>query len=122
MNAAPAATTTMKATDVEDLLSLGIPFQQNGVVYKKGDKPKKRKMLSEGEEASIIHDNLDSNVTGGNNLESSQDGGTQIEMDQAKLLETRATASLGSACDTAVITPSNSMEEVETNITSSDSN
>ena len=108
-NSAPAATTTttIKATNVQDLLSLGIPFQQNGVVYKKGDKAKKRKLLSD--KAASIYDKPNSYE------------GTQIEIEnQAKLRSMDTAQTLGSACDTAVITPNNSMEEVETNTTSCD--
>ncbi len=103
--AAPAAATT-KLTDVEDLLSLGIPFQQNGVVFKRGDKTKKRKLLREAAEK------LDG-------IDASEDVGTQVEMDQAKLRtgdreESGSIGSIERAFDTAIITPSNSMEEVDT--------
>lgn len=117
--ALPATITTTKTTDIEDLVSLGIPFQQNGVIYKRGDNVKKMKVLSE--EAVNIYEKLDSNSSGGINLEPSQDVGTQIEMDQAKLrsMGTAVTTDIvDNAFDTTVITPSNSMEEVDA--TSSD--
>ncbi len=150
--AATTTTTTTKATDVEDLLYVGIPFQQNGVVYKTGDKAKKRKLLSdeatpgihgkldvddnveggvnlletEGEtrnEAASIHGKSDSSVTEVTKVAS---GKESLEMDEAKLRSmnpgtgaTAAAASLDNASDAAIITPSNSMEEEETNITSS---
>jgi len=112
--ALPATISTTKTTDIEDLVSLGIPFQQNGVIYKRGDNVKKRKVLSE--EAVNISEKLDSNSSGGINLESSQDVGVpHIEMDQAKLcsMGTAVTTDIvGNAFDTTVITPSNSMEDV----------
>lgn len=121
VKAAPVAgeaTTAAKATkssDIEDLLSLGIPFQQNGVIYTKGDETKKRKLLREV--AANIHEKLDSTGTGSINVEATQD--VQIEMDQAKLHTVDAGDSvkfdsLESAFDTAIITPSNSVEEVDT--------
>ncbi len=113
--AAPAATAT-KLTDVEDLLPLGIPLQQNGVIY-----TKRRKLLSKA--AANIHEKLGSNGTGRINLEATEDVGTQAEMDQdqdqAKHRSVDMVVSgtidiLERASDTAIITPSNSMEEVDT--------
>ena len=116
--AVPAATTT-RPTDVEDLLSLGIPFQQNGVIYTKGDKTKKRKLLREA--SANIDEKLDSNDKGRINVETTQGVGTQVEtdQDQAKLRtvnrgDSGKNDSLERAFDTAIITPSNSMEEVDT--------
>lgn len=118
--ALPATISTTETTDIEDLVSLGIPFQQNGVIYKRGDNVKKRKVLRK--EAVNISEKLDSNSSGGINLESSQDVGIpHIEMDQAKLRSTGTavtTVIVGNTFDTTVITPSNSMEEVDA--TSSD--
>lgn len=54
--AAPAMKT--KKTDVEDLVSVGIPFQRKGFVYKKGDKLKKRKTA----EAEGTNEKLDTSI------------------------------------------------------------